>query len=176
MKGNERSASDSLRRRSPSSRRIRVAALLVALIAASGCVDNPAPGNDREAELDPPPSAAPLVATSAAIEGIDPRLLMPEIMTEADQGAFTDLGAFCRFRMTRVGFPVVAYGSSAILKLNGRLVELARVSEGRYAADGVEITLRPLEERSDEVLFDAEFVLRLPGAPNELGFHGFGEC
>ena len=78
--------------------------------------------------------------------------------------------------MTRAGFPVVAYGSSAVLKLNGRLVPLPRTGEGRYAADGVEATLRPLGARSDTAPFEAELVLRLAGAANELGFHGYAEC
>jgi len=149
--------------------------ILASGLFAAGCIDNPAPGNDREAALDPPAPPAPRVAVGAAIDGVDPGLLMPEIMTEADRRDLESPGSTCRFRMTRVGFPVAVYGASAVVKLNGRLVTLAGTGEGRYATDGVEMTIRPLEERTSGQ-FASELILWLPGAPHELGFHGYADC
>ena len=143
----------------------------------SACVDNTAPGNDREAERDPAAPAAEVMSASAALDGVATGLLMPEIMTDADLRNLppTSEGA-CMFRMTRVGFPVFVYGERAVIKLNGKLVPLAASGAGEYVADGVTATVRPLDGAEAGTLFAAEFVLRLPGAPNELGFHGFSQC
>ena len=149
-------------------------AIVGSVLFLSSCLDNPAPGNDREAELEPPAPPAPMVEAGAAIDGVDPGLLMPEIMTDADQSQLGNLGSICRFRMTRIGFPVAVYGSSAVLKLNGRLVTLAGSEEGRFASDGVEVTIRPLEARDEQ--FAAELILRVPGGAHELGFHGYSDC
>lgn len=149
--------------------------IVSAVLLLSGCLDNTAPGNDREAQLEPPFPPAPVVAVGAAIDGIDPGLLLPQIITDADGGQLSELASACRFRMTRVGFPVVIYGSSAIIKLNGRLVRLAEVDQKRYATDGVEVTIRPLDDRTSGQ-FASELVVRLPGATHELGFHGYTDC
>lgn len=142
-----------------------------------GCLDNSAPGNDREARLDPPTRAAQVAAAGAAISGVETGLIQPEIITEVDLTNVPNTAERCRFRMTKVGFPVVMYGSSAMVKLNGQLVPLPGMGNERYGADGVQVTIRPLEEADDPAVpFEAEFVLTLPGAPNELGFHGFATC
>lgn len=154
--------------------------LLAAGTLAAACVDNPAPGNDREAALDPPARPAQVATAEAALQGVSPHLVMPEIITDADQRNLPDVGGSCRFRMTRVGFPVVVYGRSGIVKLNGKLVPLDGRGDGRFSAGGVEVSVRPLEDAGDGEddggQFPAEFVIRLPGASDELGFHGYGEC
>jgi hypothetical protein len=71
---------------------------------------------------------------------------------------------------------VLIYGTSAVVKLNGKLVPLRREGDGRYRAGGIDVTVRPLEDPEDGERFAAEFVLRLPGASNELGFHGSAAC
>lgn len=149
----------------------------LALVAAStACVDNVAPGNDREAELDRPAPPAEVAPASEAIAGVDVGLLLPQIMTDADLAAAPSVGSGCRFRFTEVGFPVVVYGSSAVVKLNGKLVPLPGSTDGRYTDGGIEVTVRPVEAQNSDDRFEAEFVLRLPGAPNELGFRGYAEC
>lgn len=160
---------------------MRGAAVAIALAlsaATAGCVENTAPGNDREAELDAPESPASVASAAEALSGVATGLLLPEIMSDADRGAAPSVGGeACLFRMTEVGFPVLLYGSSAVVKLNGRLVPLPGTGEGRYSDAGVEATVRPLDgDRREARQFPAEFVLRLPGAPDELGFHGYGEC
>lgn len=155
---------------------ITVLALALGL-AAPACVENTAPGNDREAELDAAVTPAPVARAGEAISGVATGLLIPETMSDSDRRDIPDLGRRCTFRMTEVGFPVLVYGASAVVKLNGKLVPLPGTGEGRYAADGVEASIRPLGDgggRGEQ--FPAEFVLRLPGGPDELGYHGFSEC
>lgn len=155
----------------------RAAALAAGLVVAAGCIDNPAPGNDREAELDPPARAAEVATAEAAISGVATGLLKPEIMTDADLESAPRIEDRCTFRFTRVGFPVLVYGSSGVLKLNGKLVVLPRVGDGRYGAGGVEVRVRPLDGGAErETSFAAEMVVGLPGAPDELGFHGYSGC
>lgn len=160
----------------------RVVALAAAgLVALAGCTDNTAPGNDREAELEPPAQAASMASAESALSGVATGLLKPEIMNEADLGVVAGSESGCRFRMTRVGLPVFVYpmegNGPGIIKLNDRLISLPPVGQGRYAAGGVDVEFRPLEgARPGGELFDAELVVRLAGAPHELGFHGYAEC
>jgi hypothetical protein len=158
-------------------RRVRSALLLAFLLVLHGCTENSAPGNDREAELTPASPAAEVKAAAEAIRGVATSLLIPQTMTDADIANISEIGDPCVFRMTRVGSPVLVYGSAAVVKLNDRLVPLPATGGGRYAADGVTVAVLPLTDnlRNGEP-FSAEFVLWLPGAANELGFHGFAEC
>jgi hypothetical protein len=151
---------------------------LAMAILAAACTENTAPGNDREARLDAPSEPAKMESAREALSGVAVGLVMPEILTVPDQRPLPDPGEACRFRMTRVGFPVAVYDRSAVtVKLNGRLVSLPATGDGRYADAGVEVTLQPLEARtSPSETVATEFVLRLPGAPNELGFHGVASC
>jgi hypothetical protein len=151
-------------------------AVSVALVVA-GCIENTSPGNDREAELSSPRPAAETMAVGQALAGVASSLLHPQTMTDADLASLPVLPGACRFRMTKVGAPVLVHGSEAVLKLNDRLVKLPSNGAGRYEADGVTVAVRDLDERNDTgESFAAEFVLWLPGARNELGFHGFSRC
>ena len=82
----------------------------------------------------------------------------------------------CVFRMNAVGEPVVVYDpQQAVVKLNGKLVAFPASGGDTYAADGVTVTVRPLEPEP-EGSFEAEFVLRLSGATDELGYRGYADC
>lgn len=157
--------------------RVRVLGSLVLALLVAGCPENSAPGNDREAELAPPEPPAEVSSVGSAIGGVATGLLIPQTMTEADLANLPDVEVRCQFRFTTVGLPIVAYGSAAVLKLNGKLVPLPATGDGRYAADGVTVTVRPLEEETvDGEPFATEFVLRLPEASDELGYHGYSTC
>ena len=120
---------------------------LVALgLVASACENNSAPGNDREAQLAPPEPPAEIVAASEAIEGVENGLLLPQPMTEADLRTIPAEASRCLFSYTGVGEPVLGYGSSSVLKLNGKLVLLPGAADGRYSANGVNVTVRPVAE------------------------------
>lgn len=161
--------------------RLKIAlALLTPIALLSGCSnENPAPGNDREAQLDPPPRAAPIASVSEAIGGIEPSLLYPETMTEPDLAALPPQR--CLFRFTRVGFPSFAYGgpgsSEAWLKLNGRLVSVQGSPSGEFGAGGMTVEFRPVDDADqDDDMQAADLVVHLPGASVELGYRGFASC
>jgi hypothetical protein len=157
--------------------RLQALALLPAVVLASACIENPAPGNDREAALDPAAPPAEVATAGEALDGVAPGLVYPQIMTDADLRAAPDVGGSCAFRFTRVGFPALVYGSTTgVVKLNDKLVPLPASGAGAYGEGGVRVTVRPLEDRDGEEQFSAELVLRLQGSPNEIGFHGWGEC
>lgn len=156
-----------------------VLALVLAVAAAgSGCVDNSSPGNDREASLEPAAPAAERMSVQQALDGVSTGLLYPEVMTDADLGSLPDSPGNCVFRFTRVGFPVFVSDSAAgVIKLNGKLIRLPTTGADRYGEGAVDVSFRPLDrEERGGAAFTAELVLRLEGAPNELGFHGYAEC
>lgn len=161
--------------------RPRGAGVVVAMCfaaTATACVGNTAPGNDREAALDPPPRPAQTASAEAAIAGVDVSLLHPQIMTEAD---LASTPAECRFRFTRVGHPVFVYSLPAVepgvVKLNGKLVPLDPDGNGRFASGGVSVELRRVDAEAGEPGPQAtDLVLTLPGAPDELGYRGSSEC
>lgn len=151
--------------------------LLTAAVALAGCVDNTAPGNDREAALESPPAPAEVVPVGAALAGVSTGILFPQIITDADLQNVPDEEARCRFRFTRVGFPAFVYGPArGVIKLNGKLVPLPAGAEGSYGEGAVRVTLRPLSDDEERGQVLTELVVRLEGKPHELGFHGYSEC
>lgn len=143
----------------------------------AGCVDNTAPGNDREAGLEPPARPAETATVGEATRGVAPALLFPQTLTDVDLENVPAGERPCRFHFTAIGLPALAYGSTAVLKVNDRLVALPQAGTGRYAEGPIEVTVRPLEEPDGAGgSFEAELVLRLAGARDELGYHGFSTC
>jgi hypothetical protein len=160
----------------------RLAALALLLVPAlPGCTENTAIGNDREAQRNPPATAAPFAEPAAALGGVASVLVTPQVMSPADLRALPPGGRRCRFRMTRVGFPTFVWpleGSGrSFLKFNDRLVPLPRTDGRRFSAAGISVDVRPrngAEPGPD--LFEAEMILRLPEIPHERGYHGYAEC
>ena len=145
-------------------------------LIVSGCEKNSAPGNDREAQLSPAEPPAEVSSVGAAITGVATNLLIPQTMMDAELRNLPG-GERCLFGFARVGLPVLAYGSTAVLKLNDRLVPLPASGDGRYAADDVSVSFRPIEDDpEDGEPFATEFVLRLPGAEHEQGYRGYSRC
>ena len=65
-----------------------LAALTLPLaLSLTGCNRNTDPGNDREAQLEPPPKAVPVESASAALANVATAIIKPETMTSADIGA-----------------------------------------------------------------------------------------
>ncbi|MFN2260248.1 MAG: DUF6692 family protein, partial [Parasphingopyxis sp.] len=84
----------------------------------------------------------------------------------------------CIFRMTRVGFPSLLFGGregDATIKLNGKLITLPAAGDGLYRDGGLSVLLRRPEGEVDG-LQEAEMIVMLPGAKDELGFRGFADC
>ena len=90
---------------------MRSAAILtLATLGLAACNTNTAPGNDREAHLDPPVQAAPIEDASTALANLSPGLMLPETMTDADLAAL-DAEGDCQFRLTEVAYPSFVYDS-----------------------------------------------------------------
>lgn len=157
----------------------RTLVLLLLTALAAACVENTAPGNDREAFLDPPAPAAEVARVGAALDGVATALLLPEIMAGADLRNAPGDGEGCAFRFTGVGFPVFLYGANTgVIKLNGKLIPLPARGDGVgvYEEGGVQVSVRPLDDPVGDEPFPAELVLRFQDSPNELGFHGVSAC
>ena len=157
--------------------RLRVIPLLALALTVSACPENSAPGNDRESELDPPQPPAPLASVDAVVQGLEPSVLIPQAMTEGDVRSLPPELRSCVFRFTREGQPIVTYGpGGAVLKLNSELAQVSRIGDGRYASAGADMTMREIDGGEDDAGLRAEFVFRVAGAANELGYRGFSEC
>lgn len=158
---------------------IRTLTAIAAAAALAACNSNQAPGNDRAAGREAPAAAAPQMDARAALANVATAALQPETMTEADIASVAGPAGGCAFAMTRVGFPSFLYGEGdapGIVKLNGKLIALPASGDGYYREDGLVIRLRPLEPQAGDDMHAAELVIMLPGAPDELGFHGFARC
>ncbi len=86
----------------------RLPALARALLATAmltACNSNSAPGNDREAQIDPAPTPAPRMGAAEALSGIAVEAVQPETMTDADISAVGGLEGRCAIRLTEVSEP-----------------------------------------------------------------------
>lgn len=150
-----------------------------ALCLVAACNQNTATGNDQQERLDPAPTAAPIAGAAEALSGIAPGVVQPEIMSEADIAALGGLEGACVIRLTAVAFPSFIYdrgGSGGAVKLNQKLIPLPETEEGTFADSGLEIVVRPVEEEFEDGRREAEMIIMLPGAKDELGFRGYEQC
>ena len=152
---------------------------LALLFGLAACTDNDALGNDREAQLDPPEPPAEQ-APAESLAQVDPGLLKPESISEADLASLSVPGASCRFRYTDVGFPVFLYPAGAdapaIIKLNGKLITLPPIGGFHYAAGPIRAEMRHSDGVPNGEEEEAILIVRLAGASDELGFLGVAEC
>ena len=160
----------------------RVAALTLALpllVALAGCNRNTAVGNDREAQVEAPPTPAPIVGVEAGLENVATALLKPETMSNTDLQALGGTRGRCAVKLTEVAFPSFLYepGGSGAIKLNGKLIVLPQESAGRFADAGLSVTLRPLEgDEGNAGLEGMQMIVVPPGAKDEIGYHGYVQC
>lgn len=149
------------------------------LLGFAACTDNTAPGNDREARLDPPEPPAQR-APASSLAQLAPGLLKPESMTEADLALVSPGAGACLFRYTEVGLPVFVYpaggAAPATIKLNGKLIELPPAGGLAFADGGIRVEMSHPDGLEAGGQQQAQLVLRLAGAPDELGFRGVTAC
>ena len=143
----------------------------------AACNTNTAPGNDREADRDPPATAAPIEAAAGALANVSPELMLPETMNEADLAA---LGAerACQFRLTEVAYPSFVYagdGQGAI-KINGKLIPVTSDGPDSYSSGELRIKTRLLEDEGTAGLQMQEMIVVAPRAADEFGFWGYTTC
>lgn len=160
--------------------RLAIFAAAPALLALAGCNQNTAPGNDKEAELDVAATPAPKMGAAQALSGIATGAIQPETMSDADIASLGGLGGKCTIRLTAVGFPSFIYDSpqgTGVIKLNGKLIPLASAGAGTFMDGGLKVTLRPVDQEfGDDGRREAEMIVMLPQAEDELGFRGYESC
>ena len=150
---------------------------IIACLGLAACNQNTAIGNDREAQLDPPAKASPIMSADAALANVSTAIVKPETMSDADMQAIGASGG-CVFRLTEVSYPALAYadGGNATIKLNGKLIPLQATGPGQFESGGLRVNLRMLDYEGDAGLQGMEMLVIPPGAPDELGYHGFRYC
>jgi len=155
-----------------------LACALVAISMLPACNSNSAPGNDREAQIDPAPTPAPRMSAAEALSGIAVEAVQPETMTDADIAALGGLEGRCAIRLTEVSEPSFLYspGGTGAIKLNGKLIELPPAGGQRFADAGLTVQLRAAEGEGNAGLPEHEMIVMLPGAKDELGFRGYRDC
>lgn len=155
----------------------KFAILLLAVAPLAACNTNTAIGNDREAQLDPPATAAPVENAASALANLSPGLMLPETMSDADLAA---LGAekTCQFRLTEVAFPSFVYDTSGrgAIKINGKLIPVTASGTGRYANGELRIRTRLLDDEGDAGLEMQELIIAGPRMKDEFGFWGYTTC
>lgn len=154
--------------------------LALPLLVLGGCNRNTAPGNDREAQLDAAPTPAPHKAAAAALSGIATEAVQAETMTDADLASLGGPAGKCLIRLTRVGLPSFVHDGldrSGAIKLNGALIPLRAERPGLFSADGLRVAIRPLAPQAgSDGVREAEMIVMLPGARDELGYRGYEDC
>ncbi|NVD44934.1 DUF6692 family protein [Qipengyuania atrilutea] len=151
---------------------------IVISLSLAACNENTALGNDREAQLDRPEEAAPIMSAAAALNNVSTAVIKPETMSRADLAAIGLNDGDCVFRLTEVSFPALVYrsGGGAVIKLNGKLIELDAAGPGQFASGDLRVSTRMLDYEGDAGLQGMEMIVVPPGAEDELGYHGFRYC
>ena len=152
--------------------------LIAIALPLGGCNRNTALGNDREAQIDPAPTPAPVENAAAALDNVSVALIKPETMSTTDLAALGGLTGKCAIRLTEVGHPSFVYrpGDRGVIKLNGKLIPLPAVGKNRFEDSGLSVTLFPNGDTGDAGLPGMNMVLVPPGAEDELGYSGFADC
>lgn len=155
----------------------KFAFIALAALPLAACNSNTAPGNDREAQLDSPATAAPIESAASALANLSPGLMLPETMTDADLAA---LGAenSCQFRLTEVAFPSFVYDGSGqgAIKINGKLIPVTASGPDSYTSGDLRIQTRMLDDEGNAGLQMQELIVAAPGAEDEFGFWGYTTC
>lgn len=154
--------------------------LLLATLALplTACNENTALGNDREAQLDPAPTPAPIMGAAQALQNVATELIKPETMSQADIAALGGLMGKCTIKLTEVAHPSLVFveGESATIKLNGKLIPLPSAGSGRYESGGLSVTLEPNGEEGDAGLQGMDMIVVPPEAKDEIGYGGYVHC
>ena len=155
----------------------KFAFIVLAALPLAACNTNTAPGNDREAQLEPPAEAASIESAASALANVSPGLMLPETMTDADLAALGAQSA-CQFRLTEIAFPSFVYDRSGqgAIKINGKLIPVTASGPGSYTSGDLRIQTRMLDDEGNAGLQMQELIVAAPGAKDEFGFWGYTTC
>ncbi|WP_375290749.1 DUF6692 family protein [Qipengyuania sp.] len=157
--------------------RLTIVAAVLAL-GLSGCNRNTAIGNDREAQVDPMPTAAPVEPAAAALANVASEIIKPETMSNADVRKIGGREGKCVFTFTEVAYPAFIYqpGRRGVIKLNSKLVPLSAAGENRYESGGLLIVTQEVDATGDAGRQALDLIVVPPGARDEIGYRGYVAC
>lgn len=158
---------------------MRISATLAALaLPLAACNQNTAVGNDREAQLEPAPTPAPIERASVALQNVATEIIKPETMSNADIQALGGKQGRCEIILTEVAFPSFLYepGGQGAIKLNGKLIPLPSAGPNRFSGAGLTVSLRLLEEEGNVGSQGMQMIIIPPGAKDEIGYDGYVRC
>ena len=117
---------------------------------------------------------APVATVDEALSEVRVETLDAEAMSVDEIGGVLDGEADCRFLRTLDSPAVLATDGSgaAVMKVNGRLVELQGDAEAGFTAEGVDLQVTRVEGATEEA---ADLVMTLD-AGLTVGYRGFYEC
>lgn len=151
---------------------------LAAAAALAACNQNTELGNDREGQIEPAPTPAPVMGAAAALANVATEVIKPETMSDTDIAALGGREGRCAVKLTEVGFPSFLFqpGGGGTIKLNGKLIPLPAAGERRYEDGGLLVTLKPVDETGNAGLKAMEMIIVPPGAKDEIGYRGYVQC
>lgn len=124
----------------------------------------------REPGAPAPVASVEEALASAKVPGLD-----AEALTEAEIDSALGRETSCRFLRTTESPAILAVGpagAAALMKLNGKLIELEAAGDGQFTAEGVSLRVSPadgLPEGSADLLFDLE-------EGHTVGYRGVYRC
>lgn len=152
----------------------------VPVFIVAGCNRNSSPGNDRAAQIDAAPAPAPHMRATEALSGIATDAIQAETMNDADIASLGGANGKCLIRLTRVGFPSFVHngpGRTGVIKLNGKLIPMRADRTGLFSDAGLRVAIRPVNTRFNaNGLREADMIVMLPGAKDEIGYRGYEDC
>lgn len=151
---------------------------LAAVAALAACNQNTELGNDREGQIEPAPTPAPVMGAAAALANVATEVIKPETMSDTDIAALGGRQGRCAVKLTEVAFPSFLFepGSGGTIKLNGKLIPLLPAGERQYKDGDLLVTLKPVDETGNAGLKAMEMIIVPPGAKDEIGYRGYVQC
>ncbi|WP_417525215.1 DUF6692 family protein [Marinovum sp.] len=122
-----------------------------------------------------PEEPAPVASVEEALAEVDLPSLDAEALTEEEVATVLGDDSPCRFLRTIESPAVLAVsagGQAAVMKLNGKLIELSADGTNGFTADGVAMRVRPAEgapEDAADLIFDLE-------KGHTVGYRGIYRC
>jgi|TARA_R100000501_G_scaffold18540_1_gene40548 hypothetical protein len=156
----------------------KVIAITALSLALAACNQNTAVGNDREAQVEPAPTPAPIENAATALRNVSTAIIKPETMSNADIQALGGKQGRCEVILTEVAFPSFLYEPSGqgAIKLNGTLIPLTSTGPNRFSDGELTVQLNLLDEEGNAGSQGMQMIVVPPGAEDEIGYNGYVRC
>lgn len=156
----------------------RIIATTAFSLALAACNQNTSAGNDREAQVEPAPTPAPIENAATALRNLSPEIIKPETMTDTDIQTLGGKEGRCEVILTEVAFPSFLYepGRQGAIKLNGKLIPLSSGGASRFSDGDLSVHLHLLDEEGNAGSRGIQMIVVPPGAEEEIGYNGYVRC